>query len=139
MAHPNIIQICEIFEDNTNFYIITEYFDGVTLSEKFNQPKMFSEGEIFTIFEQIMAAVNACHEMNICHRDLKPDNILVGVKNQVKILDFGGAVKFSGDEELRGYIGTPEYMAPEVRNNLAYNEKCDIWSVGAILYTFLTG
>ena len=51
MAHPNIIQICEIFEDNTNFYIITEYFDGVTLSEKFNQPKMFSEAEIFTIFE----------------------------------------------------------------------------------------
>ena len=77
--------------------------------------------------------------MNICHRDLKPENILIDSENRVKIIDFGTAKKIKAEGGIQGMRGTPYYMAPEVVEKLNYNEKCDVWSIGIIMYVLLTG
>ena len=85
-------------------------------------------------------AINHCHSKNICHRDLKPENILIDQQNVVKVIDFGTAGLVDPNSGISGLRGTSYYVAPEVLDeNKAYNQKCDIWSMGVILYVLLTG
>jgi len=93
--------------------------------------------------KQILSAVVYCHEHNIVHRDLKPENLLLdspGKNATIKVIDFGTSRRFNSgrDVKMTQKFGTPYYIAPEVlaRN---YNEKCDIWSCGVILYILLCG
>jgi calcium-dependent protein kinase len=82
-----------------------------------------------------------CHKRGIVHRDLKPENILFDSKKPgatIKVIDFGASAKMSNQEKLTKRIGTPFYVAPEVLA-ARYDEKCDIWSIGVILYTLLCG
>jgi calcium-dependent protein kinase len=82
-----------------------------------------------------------CHKRGIVHRDLKPENILFDSKKEnacLKIIDFGASAKLSKDEKLSKRIGTPFYVAPEVLA-ARYDEKCDMWSIGVILYILLCG
>jgi calcium-dependent protein kinase len=79
------------------------------------------------------------HKRNVVHRDLKPENILIDHESQtLKIADFGTAVFFDPNKKLKDLVGTPYYMAPEVING-NYDEKCDVWSCGVILYILLSG
>jgi serine/threonine protein kinase len=89
---------------------------------------------------EIIKAIAACHEKNICHRDLKLENLLIDkLDKKVKLIDFGLAEKFDPDGGIKGYFGTLEYLAPEVAiKRGAYNEKCDMWSLGVIMYAMLT-
>jgi len=89
--------------------------------------------------EQILSSINYCHLNNICHRDLKPENILIEEGDSVKVIDFGTAQTFTSDKGMHNILGTPYYMAPEIFAKSGYNEKCDIWSVGVIMYILLTG
>jgi calcium-dependent protein kinase len=87
----------------------------------------------------IMEAINYCHSNSICHRDIKPENILINDKDDIKIIDFGlSDIVKSNENNLSGVKGTKRYMAPEVLKGVAYNEKCDIWSIGHIFYVLLT-
>ena len=82
-----------------------------------------------------------CHDNNIVHRDLKPENILIDVEMNylLKLIDFGSSVEFNkGKEVLKTVNGTSYYIAPEVLNK-NYDERCDVWSVGIILYILLSG
>lgn len=81
-----------------------------------------------------------CHSKNICHRDLKPENILLDSKNNnaVKVIDFGTAQRFTPGVNMTQTYGTAYYIAPEVLNG-NYNEKCDVWSLGVIMYILLSG
>jgi calcium-dependent protein kinase len=79
------------------------------------------------------------HKRSVVHRDLKPENILIDHESQtLKIADFGAAVFFDPNKKLKDLVGTPYYMAPEVINGI-YDEKCDVWSCGVILYILLSG
>ena len=99
---------------------------------------MFSEQSAAYIIKEILLAINHCHSQKICHRDLKPENILLDADNRVKVVDFGTAASL--EKDIRGFIGTVYYVAPEVvLEKEAYDEKCDIWSIGVILYMLLTG
>jgi len=99
---------------------------------------MFTEKSAAYIMKEILLAINHCHSEKICHRDLKPENILLDEDNRVKIIDFGTAASF--EKDLQGFIGTAYYVAPEViKKESVYDEKCDIWSLGVILYMLLTG
>ena len=85
--------------------------------------------------------MNHCHEAGYAHRDLKPENILYSNESPdsiLKIIDFGTSRKFKMKEKMKETCGTPYYIAPEVING-KYNEKCDIWSIGIILYIMLCG
>jgi calcium-dependent protein kinase len=90
---------------------------------------------------QVLACVNYCHKKNIVHRDLKPENILLEANkdfDQIKIIDFGTSLTFDPEKKLDEKLGTPYYIAPEVLKK-SYNEKCDIWSCGVILFILLSG
>ena len=90
---------------------------------------------------QVVSAVNYCHTKNIVHRDLKPENLLLdraGSISSIKVIDFGTSQAFRKNQRMKEKFGTPYYIAPEVLRQ-DYNEKCDIWSCGVILYILLSG
>eukprot|EP00826_Nyctotherus_ovalis_P034848 TRINITY_DN2938_c0_g7_i3.p1 TRINITY_DN2938_c0_g7~~TRINITY_DN2938_c0_g7_i3.p1 ORF type:complete len:229 (-),score=75.19 TRINITY_DN2938_c0_g7_i3:371-1057(-) len=129
--------------------MVTEYFlviprlvEGGELFEELQRKQSFSEETAAVIISQLLSAVAYCHERKIVHRDLKPENVLLDSsspgKIQVKVIDFGTAQVFSSKRKLRATTGTAYYIAPEVLMK-NYNEKCDIWSCGVILYIMLSG
>jgi calcium-dependent protein kinase len=140
LIHPNIMQIFEFFEDKKNFYIITEFCEGGELFDKIVEKGTFNENEAADIMRQLLSAVNYIHLNSIVHRDLKPENILLDLKKQniIKIIDWGTARFYEKDKKMNRISGTPYYIAPEVLNE-KYDEKCDIWSCGVIMYILLCG
>ena len=93
------------------------------------------------IMQQILSAVVYCHKHGICHRDLKPENLLLeedSIDSNIKVIDFGTSKFFKQNEKMSEKFGTPYYIAPEVLKK-NYNEKCDVWSCGVILYILLAG
>jgi calcium-dependent protein kinase len=143
ISHPNIISIYEIFEDAKSYYIMTELLDGGELFEEISNRGSFSEIDAGKILKQLLSAVNYLHNKNIVHRDLKPENVMMINKNsnnfEIKIIDFGTAKTFDNKtEKLTKFIGTSYYIAPEVLAE-CYDEKCDIWSCGVILYILFCG
>ena len=154
--HPNIIRLYEIFEDNRYISLIMELCEGGDLFSKINdlaeKDKCFSEKDAVKIFKQLMSAVSYCHRQGICHRDIKPENILFLNKkpdSPIKTIDFGlskifGELKpiMKGNQIEKNImslrVGTAYYMSPEVLEG-NYDNKCDIWSCGVILYTMLCG
>eukprot|EP00918_Siedleckia_nematoides_P015032 GHVU01032605.1.p1 GENE.GHVU01032605.1~~GHVU01032605.1.p1 ORF type:complete len:255 (+),score=58.33 GHVU01032605.1:387-1151(+) len=90
---------------------------------------------------QVLSGITYMHRNKIVHRDLKPENLLLeskGKNAQIKIIDFGLSTHFEGQKKMRDKIGTAYYIAPEVLHG-TYDEKCDVWSVGVILYILLSG
>jgi len=140
LIHPNIMQIFEFYEDKKNFYIITEFCEGGELFDKIVEKGSFSEAEAAWVMKQLISAVNYIHTNNIVHRDLKPENILLDTKknNIIKIIDWGTARFFEKSKKMNKISGTPYYIAPEVLFE-KYDEKCDIWSCGVIMYILLCG
>ena len=154
--HPNIIRLYEIFEDERYISLIMEFCQGGELFQKINdlaeKDQSFSEKEAVKIFKQLMSAVSYCHSQGICHRDLKPENILFLTKDPnspIKIIDFGlskifGEIKpiMKGNKVEKNImslrVGTAYYMSPEVLQG-NYDNKCDIWACGVILYIMLCG
>lgn len=137
LNHPNIIKIYEFFEDVKFMYIVMELAQGGELFDKILNVQKFSERKAAEIFQQILIAVNYLHKHNIVHRDLKPENILFD-GDVLKLVDFGTSKNFKPTKKMKNCHGTPYYIAPEVLNE-SYNEKCDVWSCGVILYILLSG
>ena len=145
LNHPNILKLYEYFYDQEeNIYIITEYIRGVELFTKIQQLRHFTEEEAAIIIKSILQAIAYCHSRGIIHRDLKPENILIPTGSAkidytlLKIIDFGASVLKKDDGKITFRFGTPYYIAPEVLQE-SYNEKCDVWSIGVILYLLLVG
>lgn len=137
LDHPNIIKIYEYFISSRNIYIVMEMLNGGELFDKIISNEKFSEVEAANTMKEILSAVQFCHDRKIVHRDLKPENILVE-GTTTKIIDFGTSRKFETDKLMSNFHGTPYYVAPEVLSE-KYNEKCDIWSCGVIMYILLCG
>jgi calcium-dependent protein kinase len=141
MDHPNIVKIFEFYATKKEYYLVTELCQGGELFDKIISAAPLSEEVSANIMYQIFSAVHYCHSMGIIHRDLKPENILLtGTDNNtlLKIIDFGTAKIFDKNKAENKMIGSCYYMAPEVLTK-NYNEKCDLWSCGVILYILLTG
>ena len=145
LDHPNIMKVYEYFNTSNSFYIVSELCTGGELYDKITSSKCFTEDVAAYIFKQILSAVDFCHQNRIIHRDLKPENILIESEEEakkefftIKVIDFGTSDKFAKGKMIKQQIGTPLYIAPEVLNN-NYNEKCDLWSCGVILYIMLCG
>ena len=143
LDHPKIVKIVEFYTTLKKYYIITEYCHEGELFNEIIKVGKFNEGEASFILHQILKAVTYCHKMNIIHRDIKPENIMIANREkngclQVKLIDFGTAKIFEKGQNEKKYVGSLYYMAPEVIKR-QYNEKCDLWSIGVILYILLIG
>lgn len=101
------------------------------------ETEYLSEQGAAKVMRSILEGVTYLHNKNIVHRDLKPENVVFTKDDNVKIVDFGTSKVFNC-EKMRQTYGTPYYIAPEVLNQ-NYNEKCDVWSCGVILYILLSG
>jgi len=153
----------ETYEDERNVYLVFEVCEGGELFDRILSKGHFSENEARHLFVQMMKSLFYCHKHGICHRDLKPENFLFSTKDDqspLKLIDFGLSKSFineneivdskpsnskiAGFSEFRGRrkpnanvmstkAGTPYYIAPEVMDG-NYDEKCDIWSSGVLLY-----
>ena len=144
LDHPNIIKVYEFYKTEKYIYIINELCTGGELFDKIVEVKYFSEDVARNIMRQLFSAVEYCHEKGVIHRDLKPENILIESSEEkdrdffhIKIIDFG-TCEILKKNKLTEQIGTSFYIAPEVLKN-GYNEKCDLWSCGIILYILLCG
>ena len=139
LDHPNLPRFYEFFEDHLNYYIVMEYCQGGDLFRKITEVTKFEESQAAEIMSQILSGVNYLHSKGILHRDLKLANILLEDKNSLnlKIIDFDAAT-FFGKDYYKEMMGTVLFMAPEVVTGM-YNEKCDLWSCGIILYVLLSG
>ena len=143
LDHPNIVKIYEMYQDKKHFFIITELVEGGELFDKLKKRGFFEEATVAKIMRQVLAAVNYVHKRNIVHRDLKPENLLVDVGKSaneihIKVIDFGTSRQFDPKRKMKEQLGTPYYIAPEVLRK-KYNQKCDIWSLGVIMYVLFCG
>jgi len=142
LDNDHIVKFYESIEDANNLYLVFEYLKGGSLYSYLNSKpgKKISEEEARNIFRQIVIGIQYCHKNNIVHRDLKLDNILLDENEKVKIIDFGFAVVVNTVCKLNLFCGTSLYMAPEIIKRQDYwGPPVDIWSLGVILYTMLSG
>ena len=143
LDHPNILKILEFHLTNDKFYIITDYCPEGELFHEIDKKTKFTEEETSFIIYQILQAVRYCHKMRILHRDIKPENIMIMGREKngllhVKLIDFGTAKIFIEGNKQKALVGSSYYIAPEVIKG-KYDEECDLWSVGVIMYILLTG
>ena len=143
LDHPNILKIFEFYSSKESYSIITELCEGGELFNEIVDKGPFNEVYSAYVMLQIFSAINYCHGMKIVHRDLKPENILIVDRDKndmprVKIADFGTSKMFEKGAVQRKLVGSSYYIAPEVLKK-HYDEKCDIWSCGVIMYILLSG
>nr|4YSJ_A Chain A, Calmodulin-like domain protein kinase [Eimeria tenella]4YSJ_B Chain B, Calmodulin-like domain protein kinase [Eimeria tenella]4YSM_A Chain A, Calmodulin-like domain protein kinase [Eimeria tenella]4YSM_B Chain B, Calmodulin-like domain protein kinase [Eimeria tenella]4YUQ_A Chain A, Calmodulin-like domain protein kinase [Eimeria tenella]4YUQ_B Chain B, Calmodulin-like domain protein kinase [Eimeria tenella]4YZB_A Chain A, Calmodulin-like domain protein kinase [Eimeria tenella]4YZ len=141
LDHPNIMKLYEFFEDKGYFYLVTEVYTGGELFDEIISRKRFSEVDAARIIRQVLSGITYMHKNKIVHRDLKPENLLLENKRKdanIRIIDFGLSTHFESTKKMKDKIGTAYYIAPEVLHG-TYDEKCDVWSTGVILYILLSG
>ena len=157
--HPNIARMYDIFQDRKRFYIVQESLkDGSEdLHQRLQRVKSFREDQAIQIIRQILLALEFLHTKNILHRDLKSNNVSIHIDSDsgeitTKLIDFSLSVRVNPESGgLRGFAGTPEYMAPEVvrqpgnraltpvKNSPLITLKADVFAVGILAYEVLTG
>ncbi|MXQ88268.1 hypothetical protein E5288_WYG017054 [Bos mutus] len=151
----HILELIEFFEDDTRFYLVFEKLQGGSILAHIQKQKHFNEREASRVVRDVAAALDFLHTKGIAHRDLKPENILCESPEKVspvKICDFdlGSGVKLNNSctpittPELTTPCGSAEYMAPEVVEVFTdeatfYDKRCDLWSLGVVLYIMLSG
>ncbi|KYO26940.1 serine/threonine-protein kinase Nek10 isoform C [Alligator mississippiensis] len=143
LYHPNVVRYYRTFLENDRLYIVMELIEGVPLGEHFHSLKekqqQFTEERIWNIFIQLCLALRYLHkEKRIVHRDLTPNNIMLGDKDKVTITDFGLAKQKQENSKLISVVGTILYSCPEVVKSEPYGEKADVWAAGCILYQMAT-
>merc|ERR1711981_169179 len=158
-GHKNIIQLIEYFEEPDRFYLVFEKINGGQLLDHIQNRVKFTEKEASYVIRDLASALQFLHKKGIAHRDLKPENVLCEYEDQlcpVKLCDFdlGSGIKFNSQltspistPALLTPVGSAEFMAPEVveafmddsERDLAYDKRCDLWSLGIIMYILLCG
>ena len=141
LYHQNIIQLYEIIESSLHIYIITEIFTGQDLFHLIQNKKFLSEKDSKIIFTQIIKALYYIHKMKICHRNIKPENIIITENKKVKIINFEYIFYYNSSSNIIfDIIGNDIYTCPEMNKENEYKgELCDVWSCGILLYFMVTG
>lgn len=142
LNHPNIIQVHDVATENDIHYFSMEYVDGPTCMQLLKANGAFPVPEALEIARQVAKGLEYAHEHRLIHQDIKPDNIMVGSNNLVKVADLGISKTFDEAEHEDGpkrVMGTPHYMAPEAALGKKIDHRVDLYSLGATLYHLLTG
>ncbi len=140
LTHPNIITIFDVGREEDLTYIVMQYIEGPSLQRLIAQGEKFTVPEVTKLMEQVCSGLDFAHQHGIVHRDIKPGNILLDKNRRPYICDFGVArVDTSTLTQSGTAVGTPSYMSPEQVMGKKVDKRSDIFSVGCILYEFLTG
>ncbi len=142
--NDNIVDVYDHFKAGGSYYIVLEFVDGMALDEMIRKERYLPNDMALLIFLEACKALKYAHDKNVIHRDIKPGNILISKKGEIKLVDFGIA-SISDDDESNltrdgMTLGTPSYMAPEQFNNSkSVDLRADIYSMGVMLYEMVTG
>lgn len=142
LEHPHIIRLYDVFEEKDFWYLVTEKMMGGELFDRIVAKSFYNEKEARDVCQILFEAIGHCHNNSVAHRDLKPENLLLRSEDndsEIKIADFGFAKKVLTPNSLTTQCGTPGYVAPEILEGVAYDEKSDMWSLGVIVYILLGG
>ena len=136
--NPNIIKIYQIKEDEKNFYIVMEYVQGGELFNYIVANKHLDENEASFFYSQIIHIIQEIHKHKICHRDMKPENLLLTQNKTIKLIDFGLSNEY--EDLLETPCGSPCYASPEIIQGKKYSGVAiDLWASGIILFSMLCG
>eukprot|EP00200_Dunaliella_tertiolecta_P003728 CAMPEP_0202360384 /NCGR_PEP_ID=MMETSP1126-20121109/13346_1 /ASSEMBLY_ACC=CAM_ASM_000457 /TAXON_ID=3047 /ORGANISM="Dunaliella tertiolecta, Strain CCMP1320" /LENGTH=747 /DNA_ID=CAMNT_0048954081 /DNA_START=226 /DNA_END=2469 /DNA_ORIENTATION=- len=141
VVHPYIVNLRCSFQTQTKLYLVLEFINGGHLFFNLYRQGVFDEAVARLYTAEIVSAIGYLHSIGIMHRDLKPENVLLDSEGHVKLTDFGLAKSNMGDESARSnsFIGTMEYMAPEIIAGKGHTKDVDWWSTGILLYEMLCG
>jgi serine/threonine-protein kinase len=143
LHHPNILEVFDFSAaDSQDAFIVTEYIRGRTLREYLNEGGMDPPEIAAMIVHELAAALAHAHESGVIHRDLKPDNVMVREDGVLKLMDFGIAKLLDIEDRMTvtgALVGSPSHMAPEIIEGLEAGPQADVFSLGIMLYAFVTG
>lgn len=140
LHHPGVVHVQDIIKDPLFYYVIMEYCPGGSLTHHIRDHKRVDITECQILLKQLLITLEYLHGLGICHRDLKPDNILLDSRRNCKISDFGLAMFCAGGRMCRETLGTPGYYSPESLSGNPYDgRRSDIWSLGIVFYSMVTG
>ena len=141
LAHPNIVEMYDVGEDNGIYYIVMEYVEGKTLKQLLKKRGSLTLSEAIDIMLQLTDGMAHAHDSYIIHRDLKPQNIMIKDDGQIKITDFGIAMALNATQltQTNSVMGSVHYLPPEQASGKGSTIKSDIYSMGIIFYELLTG
>ena len=138
--NKKIVKLLEAFENEKYFFIIMENIIGGNLLNAINKMNKLSESISRNIFKQLIETIKYIHSKGIVHRDIKPDNILLNINNNIKLCDFGVSKEIKKGQLITDSCGTPAFIAPEILLDEPYDPyKTDIWSSGVVLYVMVSG
>jgi cGMP-dependent protein kinase len=133
LEHPFIMKLVKTMKNKDYIFFLEEYISGTVMSQYLhNRKEKFNKSEIQFYIGALLLMIDYLNSMKICHRDIKPDNIMIDEKGYPKLIDFGTATVIK--DFTSTIIGTPHYMAPEVLLGKGYSFSCDYWSIGIVAY-----
>ncbi len=141
LAHPNIVEMYDVGEDDGLYYIVMEYVDGKTVKQLLKKRGNLTISETIDIMLQLTDGMSHAHDSYIVHRDLKPQNIMIKDDGQIKITDFGIAMALNSTQltQTNSVMGSVHYLPPEQASGKGSTIKSDIYSMGIIFYELLSG
>ena len=141
LAHPNIVEMYDVGEDDGTYYIVMEYVEGKTLKQLLKKRGTLTLSEAIDIMSQLTDGMAHAHDSYIIHRDLKPQNIMIKDDGQIKITDFGIAMALNSTQltQTNSVMGSVHYLPPEQASGKGCTIKSDIYSMGIIFYELLSG
>ena len=139
LAHPNIVNVYDVGEDNGISFIVMELVEGITLKEYIEKKGRLAVREATSIAIQVSMGLQAAHNNGIVHRDVKPQNIIISTDGKVKVTDFGIARVATSNTISSNVMGSVHYSSPEQARGGYSDYKSDIYSLGITMYEMLTG
>ena len=139
LEHPNIVNIYDVCSENGLYYIVMEYVEGITLKTYIEKKGQLSFKESASIAIQVARGIEAAHNKNIIHRDIKPQNIIISTDGKVKVTDFGIAKATSSNTISSDVMGSVHYASPEQARNGFVDGRSDIYSLGIVMFEMVTG
>ncbi|HBA67895.1 MAG TPA: Stk1 family PASTA domain-containing Ser/Thr kinase [Lachnospiraceae bacterium] len=139
LAHPNVVNVYDVGEENDIYYIVMELVEGITLKKYIEKKARLSVKEAISIAIQVSMGIEAAHNNHIIHRDIKPQNIIISKEGKVKVTDFGIAKAATSNTITSNVMGSVHYTSPEQARGGYSDEKSDIYSLGITMFEMLTG